>query len=182
MKDELESSKGFLPGAKRDKQSITSDWHLLQELIDGVKIREVRNVLTKNGGILTEVFRSDWGLQENHVDQVFQRSLEPNGISGWHMHGFTTDRLFVNWGLLKIVLYDARSNSTTFGLINEFCFGSVLPALLIVPPGVWHGVQNLRNETSALLNLVDKAYQYEDPDHWRLPIDTDKIPYRFELG
>jgi hypothetical protein len=23
------------------------------------------------------------------------------------------------------------------------------------------------------------AYQYEDPDHWRLPTDNNEIPYTF---
>ena len=35
-------------------------------------------------------------------------------------------------------------------------------------------------EPAVLLNLVNRAYQYEDPDHWRLPLGTDKIPYRFQ--
>jgi dTDP-4-dehydrorhamnose 3,5-epimerase len=50
---------------------------------------------------------------------------------------------------------------------------------VVVPPGVWHAVQNLAPETSTLLNLVDHAYDYEKPDHWRLPIGTPLIPYSF---
>lgn len=34
--------------------------------------------------------------------------------------------------------------------------------------------------SAVLLNLADQAYRYEDPDHWRLPVNTDKIPYQFE--
>jgi len=30
---------------------------------------------------------------------------------------------------------------------------------------------------SILVNLVDAAYSYDDPDHWRLPPDTPEIPY-----
>ncbi|HKU86160.1 MAG TPA: hypothetical protein VJV77_07460 [Casimicrobiaceae bacterium] len=33
---------GALPGASRDGQSITRDWMPLQNLIDGVVVREVR--------------------------------------------------------------------------------------------------------------------------------------------
>ena len=47
-----------------------------------------------------------------------------------------------------------------------------------IPPGVWHGVVALGPETALLLNLVDKAYAYDAPDHWRLPPDTDQIPYK----
>jgi dTDP-4-dehydrorhamnose 3,5-epimerase len=90
------------------------------------------------------------------------------------------DRLFVSQGLLRIVLYDGRADSPTYERINEFRFGAVRPALLTIPPGVWHGVQNISSSPAVLLNLVDEAYRYEDPDHWRLPKDTEKIPYRFE--
>jgi dTDP-4-dehydrorhamnose 3,5-epimerase len=64
-------------------------------------------------------------------------------------------------------------------MVNEFRFGAVRPALIAVPPGIWHGVRNLSDAPGLLLNLPDQAYNYEDPDHWRLPPDSDKIPYRF---
>jgi glycosyltransferase involved in cell wall biosynthesis len=37
-------------------------------------------------------------------------------------------------------------------------------------------------DASVLLNLVDNAYRYEDPDHWRLPPDSPQVPYRFTRG
>lgn len=173
---------GGLPEMQKDGQSITADWLPLQPLIEGVQVREVRNVAKPRGGLLTEVFRQDWGLDAGKIDQVFQNVLEPGQITGWHAHRDTTDRIFINWGLIKTVLYDGREQSPTHGRVNVFQFGLVRPALVIVPPGVWHAVQNVASTPSALLNLVDKAYQYEDPDHWRLPIETDLIPYRFKLG
>jgi dTDP-4-dehydrorhamnose 3,5-epimerase len=100
-------------------------------------------------------------------------------VSAWHAHQFTTDRLFGSYGLLKIVLFDARSNSPTYRLINEFRIGLIRPSLIVVPPGVWHGIQNIAKESSCLINLVDRAYDYEDPDHWKLPSDTKDIPYSF---
>ena len=96
-------------------------------------------------------------------------------------HEITTDRLFVADGLLKIVLYDAREGATTYGRINEFRLGALRPGLLVVPPGVWHGVQNIGPDSGRLLNLVDCAYRYDDPDHWKLPPDTDRIPYSFSV-
>lgn len=167
-------------GARKDAASITSDWDSLQNEIDGVRVREVKNVVKSNGDVLCEVFRRDWLLDEGVVDQVFQSVINPGNISAWHVHQHTTDRLFVSQGLLRIVLYDAREESTTHERVSEYRFGAVRPALLVIPPGVWHGVQNISNESALLLNLVDSAYRYEDPDHWRLPLDTEKIPYRFD--
>jgi dTDP-4-dehydrorhamnose 3,5-epimerase len=114
------------------------------------------------------------------VDQVFQTRLgEPGGVSARHAHGHTTDRLFVTEGLMRIVLYDARTGSRTHGHLIERRFGLVRPALAVVPPGVWHGIQNLASTPSVVLNLVDRAYDYDDPDHRRLPPHTEQIPLRF---
>ena len=167
-----------LRGMKKDAQSITADWELLRPLIDGVQIKEVRHVPKENGH-LTEIWRTDWALDTGTVKQVFQVLLKPGGVSAWHTHQSTTDRLFANHGLVKVVLYDARPGSATHGCLNLFRIGTVRPTLVIVPPGVWHGVENISAEPSLLLNLVDQAYQYEDPDHWRLPANSEQIPYRF---
>jgi len=167
-------------GGQKDVASITSDWNSRQDPIHGVRVREVKNVVKGNGDVLCEVFRRDWLPEESEVDQVFQSVINPGNISAWHVHQHTTDRLFVSQGLLRIVLYDARANSPTHERLNEYRFGAVRPALLVVPPGVWHGVQNISNMPVLLLNLVDSAYCYDDPDHWRLPVDNESIPYRFE--
>jgi dTDP-4-dehydrorhamnose 3,5-epimerase len=167
-----------LPGATKDEQSVTADWTVLQETIEGVQLIEVRNVIA-NSGHTTEVLRRDWFGGAVEIDQVFQVTLGPHGISAWHVHMDTTDRLFVNAGHVKIVLFDSRPESPTRGLVNEFRLGERRPGLVIIPPGVWHGVQNLQATESRVLNLVDVAYEYEDPDHWRLPADTAEIPYSF---
>jgi dTDP-4-dehydrorhamnose 3,5-epimerase len=169
----------LLPGAVRDPQSITSQWNPSSlRLIEGVQLREVRNV-PKASGYLTEVYRRDWDIDTEPVDQVFQVVLLPGRISAWHAHERTLDRLFAIEGLVRIVLFDARSGSPTKGLLNEFRFGEHRPALVAVPPRVWHGVQNIGDRPARLLNVVDRAYDYEAPDHWRLPADSPEIPYRF---
>jgi dTDP-4-dehydrorhamnose 3,5-epimerase len=168
----------FLLGSKRDAPSVTSDWQVLREAIADVEVREVKNVL-KDNGYLTEVWREDWKLQPSGVAQVFQALIEPRGISAWHVHRQATDRLFATHGRLKIVLYDARPDSESTGRINVFLCGPARPMLIVVPPGVWHGVQNVGASPALLLNLPDRAYAYEAPDHWRLPPDTDQIPYSF---
>lgn len=170
--------QGVLPGARRDAQSITADWQPLQDIICGVSCREVRNVM-KNNGVLTEIFRRDWGFQNVEVDQVFQVMLEPGAVSAWHTHANTTDRLFCTSGRMRIVLYDARADSPTRGRINVFRAGLERPQLIVVPPGIWHGVQNIGSVPATLINLVDRAYTYETPDHWRLPPESPEIPYSF---
>jgi len=177
-KQALAPEQGGLAGATRDAQSIGRDWQSLQETIAGVVVREVRNV-PKDNGCLTEIWRDDWGLAPPAIAQVFQVALAPGAVSAWHAHRDATDRLFANAGQMKIVLYDARAGSPTAGRVNVFRCGALRPMLVVIPPGVWHGVQNLSHEPSLLLNLPDRAYAYEAPDHWRLPPETERIPYSF---
>ena len=177
-KTDFTPEHGFIQGCAKDERSIASDWEPLRELIAGVKVKEVKNV-PKENGFLTEIFRTDWGLDRGEVSQVFQVNLFPAAVSAWHAHQFSTDRLFAGYGLMKVVLFDARTASPTHKLVNEFRVGLVRPTLIVVPPGVWHGVQNISKEPGSLINLVDRAYAYEDPDHWRLPADSPEIPYSF---
>jgi dTDP-4-dehydrorhamnose 3,5-epimerase len=180
-KDRLTQEEGGLLGAARDRQSVTRDWQSQVDLIDGVLVKEVRNV-AKDNGYLTELWREDWPLSGAHVAQVFQAVIEVGGISAWHVHQLATDRLFANHGLVKIVLYDARAGSPTSGRVNVLRCGTTRPLLVVVPPGVWHGVQNLGSEPAFLINMPDRAYRYEFPDHWRLPQDTSEIPYSFTIA
>lgn len=159
-------------------QSVTSEWEVVdQPHIEGVARREVRAVPTSYGR-LTEVWRADWALDALGVDQVFASVLDADKVSGWHAHGSTTDRLFVASGQLLIVLYDGRRSSPTHGVVAEWRAGEARPALLVVPPGVWHGVRNETSHPAMLLNAVDRAYAYEGPDHWSVPPDSPAIPYR----
>ena len=170
---------GYIDGAEKRQQSVTSEWQPLRALIDGVQVKEIRSV-TKGNGYVTEIFRRDWLLDDGVVDQVFQVVSPPGAISAWHVHQSTRDRFFVMSGLVRVALFDGRENSKTHSTINEFHLGPMRPNLLSVPKGVWHGVQNIGGSDAILLNLVDRAYTYDDPDHWSLPADTDKIPFRFE--
>ncbi len=47
----------------------------------------------------------------------------------------------------------------------------------MVPPGVWHGLQNLGPSDALILNYPTDPYDYENPDHYRLPWDSSEIPY-----
>lgn len=65
------------------------------------------------------------------------------------------------------------------GKPDVLILGRMRPATLQIPPFVWHGIQNLENRNSSFINFFDHACCYENPDEWRLPADTDTIPYKF---
>jgi dTDP-4-dehydrorhamnose 3,5-epimerase len=170
-----ERNEAPLPGALKDEPSVTADWTSVGPAIEGVQVVEVRNVL-QDSRSLTEIYRADWFASPSEVGQVFQIVLEGGGITAWHMHSQTTDRLFVSTGHVKIALFDARPESPTRGQASELRFGERRPALVVVPAGVWHGLRNLGATAAVVVNVVDRAYEYADPDHWRLPAGSPEIP------
>jgi len=166
----------MLSGAKKDPQIVTDEWQKVDERIDGVTVREVLHV-PRDHGIITELYRPQWDPTGMPVVHAYQSRLYPGAIGAWSCHARTIDRLFVNQGNLKVVLYDGREESRTAGKINELHVGDARPALVVVPIGVWHGLQNLGDSDALVLNFPSVAYDYADPDHYRLPADTTAIPY-----
>jgi dTDP-4-dehydrorhamnose 3,5-epimerase len=164
--------------ARKDAAHIDRDWVVDWQLIDGVRCREVRNVVTANG-ITTELYRPDWGMVEGSVEQAIHVALRGNAVSAWHQHHHRWDFLFVVGGHLRVVLCDPRPDSPTLGQVDVLHLSPARPMLVAIPPHVWHGVQNLSTEISSFVNFFDRPYDYDDPDEWRLPADTPEIPYRF---
>lgn len=171
----------MLVGAKKDTQLVTRDWQLLGNGIDGVVSREVRHVV-RDHGVITENYRTEWDPTGLPLVQVYQSRLFPGALGAWSCHAKAIDRLFVNQGHVKIVLFDGREDSPTANQLMEIYVGDARPTFLVVPPGVWHGLRNLGPADALMLNFPTAAYNYEDPDHYRLPWNTDQIPYDWRAG
>jgi dTDP-4-dehydrorhamnose 3,5-epimerase len=170
----------MLPGASKDGPQISADWRKLGKTIEGVSVREVLHV-PRDTGMITEIFRQEWDPTELPVVQVYQSRLFPGTLGAWSCHARSVDRLFVNQGHIKIVLFDGREQSTTKGQLMEMHAGDVRPSLIVIPPGIWHGLQNVGPADALVINCPTEAYNYRDPDHYRLPYDTPEIPYKWKI-
>jgi dTDP-4-dehydrorhamnose 3,5-epimerase len=168
----------MLPVARKDSQLVTKDWQTIQQPIDGIVVREVLHV-PRDHGIITEVFRPEWDPTGLPIVHIYQSRLFPGAIGAWSCHAETIDRLFVNQGHLKVVLYDGREGSKTEGKVMEMFAGDSRPCFVVIPSGIWHGLQNLGSSDALIINCPTKAYDYEDPDHYRLPYDSPEIPYQW---
>jgi dTDP-4-dehydrorhamnose 3,5-epimerase len=171
----------MLSGARKDGQIVTSEWQKVGRTIKGIEVREVLHV-PRDHGIITEMYRSEWDPTGLPVTHAYQSRLFPGAIGAWSCHARSVDRLFVNQGHVKLVLFDGREDSETKGLINEVHIGDARPAFVVLPVGVWHGLHNLGSTDALVINFPTMAYDYQDPDHYRLPSDTDQIPYSWGGG
>lgn len=177
---EVDSSEHVvgLSASTRDAQTVTPDGELVQELLDGVRIRPATTHLDERGSVC-EIYSPAWDFTEEALVWVYQTTIRPGQIKGWVLHLEQDDRLFFSTGDVKVVLYDARPESPTFGRLNVHTFGEAHRALLRIPAGVYHALQNVGQEDALFINLPTRPYRHEDPDKYRLPLDTSEIPYRF---
>lgn len=174
----MNEPQGQITTAAKDEAHMTPEWDRQADHIDGVAVREVKHIVTANG-VTTELFREDWGIMKGDLVHMIHVSLRPGAVSAWHMHRLKTDHLFVVGGTLRAVLYDDREGSPTRGKLDVFHLSAMRPTLAVIPPEVWHGIQVLSPEPANFVNFFDHAYDYSDPDDWRLPPDTPEIPYSF---
>jgi dTDP-4-dehydrorhamnose 3,5-epimerase len=163
--------------ARRDGQLVDAQWTSTERLIDGLIVHEVKSVVTRNG-ITTEILRADWGVHGGDIVAAIHVSFRAGALSAWHMHREKTDHLLVTSGILKVAIYDDRAGSPTRGLVNELFLAHERPRLIVIPPGLFHGLQALGGPAT-FVNYFDRAYDYEAPDEHRLPPDAPEIPYRF---
>ena len=148
-------------------------------MIDGVKVKALR-IHADERGYLFEMLRHDEPLFQKY-GQSYVTAVYPGVIKGWHMHRKQTDHFVCVHGMTKVVLYDSREGSPTKGEVNEYFLGERNMILLVIPPLVYHGMKGIGNDTALIVNTPTEAYNPAEPDEYRLPYDTDQIPYDWAL-
>ena len=166
---------------QQDPQTVTSLGDHIAPRIAGVNLRAAITHPDERGEVC-EVFNPAWGFHDAPLTYVYQIAIRPRRVKGWVVHRQQDDRLFVSLGIVKIVLFDDRTGSSTHGMINEICLGERNRGLIVIPAGVFHAIQNVGEIDAILINLPTHPYNHAAPDKFRLPLDTDQIPYRFDAG
>jgi dTDP-4-dehydrorhamnose 3,5-epimerase len=162
----------------KDLATVTPDGHSLQPLPHGVVFRDAVTH-TDDRGTLCELFDPRWQWHGGPLAYAYFVTLRPGKVKGWAMHRLHDDRYFIMFGELEVVLYDARPDSPTRGLLAKVVLSEHRRRLMTIPAGVWHADHNIGSKDSVIVNLPTAPYDHANPDKYRLPIDTDQIPYSF---
>jgi dTDP-4-dehydrorhamnose 3,5-epimerase len=81
---------------------------------------------------------------------------------------------------MKVVLYDGRKESGTFGEVNEYFLGEHNPILLQIPKYVFHGFKCISESEAMCINLPTETYKYDEPDEYRVDPHSKEIPYDWD--
>jgi len=149
-------------------------------VIPDCTIRKI-DIYTDERGYLAETFRSD-ELGENDIPAMsYVSATKAHVTRGPHEHKYQTDNFSFLFGKVKVVLWDARKESPSYGTKQVLICGTENPIGLIVPPGVVHAYQNQSDEDVLIINSPNRLYggegKNEEVDEIRHE-DLDPNPYQ----
>ncbi|MFP3257394.1 MAG: dTDP-4-dehydrorhamnose 3,5-epimerase family protein [Candidatus Nanopusillus acidilobi] len=146
-------------------------------MIEGVKITPLKIIPDERGAIF-HMLRSDDPIFEKFGEIYFSK-VYPGVVKGWHLHKKMTLNYAVPVGMIKLVLYDDRNNSSTKGEIMELFIGVENYVLVTIPPNVWNGFKGIGTEPAIVANCATLPH---DPNEIiRLDPINNNIPYDWGL-
>ena len=162
----------------KDQASVTADGQPLSVLPPGVTFRRATTQVDDRGSVC-EMFDPRWNWHPDPLVFSYLFTLRPNMVKGWGLHKLHDDRYFIISGELELVLYDVRPDSPTCKTITKVVLSEYDRRLMSIPAGVWHADHNIGSKDALVVNFPTVPYDHANPDKYRLPIDTDQIPYSF---
>lgn len=144
-------------------------------LIEGVRVKKLR-VIPDERGRLMEILRCD-DPEFEKFGQVYMTTNYFDVVKAWHCHRLQRDNVCCVKGMIKLVLWDGREGSSTYGQLNEFFIGEHNPCLVHIPAGVWHGWKGITPDEAIIINVVTEPYNYQQPDELRRPWNDPEIGY-----
>ena len=146
-------------------------------MIDGVLIKPLRQIPDERGKIM-HMMRAD----DSHFEkfgEIYFSVIYPNVIKGWHLHTRMTLNYAVVSGMIKLVLYDARKESSTKGELQELYIGEDNYALVKILPGIYNGFKGIGVKPAIVANCSDIPHDPEEIQ--RIDPFSNDIPYDWDL-
>lgn len=168
----------LLAEAVPDGATVTPQGQPTRTLTHGLSIKRLITH-TDDRGTLTELFDPRWDFHPEPLVFAYTFSIRPGMVKGWNLHKQHEDRYAVVLGEMELVLFDPRSESPTFGQICRIRLSELDRCIVNVPANVWHADYNFGQKDTVVVNFPTMAYDYANPDKFRLPIDTPLIPFQF---
>jgi dTDP-4-dehydrorhamnose 3,5-epimerase len=141
--------------------------------ISGVEIIK-KNVITDDRGKILHMLKvNDKNFKK--FGEIYFSYVYPKKIKAWHIHKKMTLNYVAAYGKIKLVLYDDRKSSKTFGKIQEIFLSNDSHLLVSVPPLIWNGFSSADDNLAVLANCSD--IPHDKMEISRLDYDDPKFPY-----
>jgi dTDP-4-dehydrorhamnose 3,5-epimerase len=146
-------------------------------MIDGVRLVPLKQIVDERGKVMHMLRRTDPHFAE--FGEVYFSLVWPGVIKGWHRHRRMVINYAVPFGRIKLVLFDDRPGSPTFGQVQEIFLGPDCYQLASVPIGVWNGFKGYGTTEAVVCNCATIVHDPDEID--RLSPFDPSIPYDWSI-
>lgn len=146
--------------------------------IEGVSTIALKQIHDERGKVMTMLREdSDYFRQ---FGEIYFSTVNPGAVKAWHKHHLMTLNYACIFGAIKLVLYDSRDGSSTFGETTEYFISPENYWLISVPPGVWNGFKAVGPSVAMVANCSTLPHDPKEIE--RVPFDDPSIPYNWEIA
>lgn len=143
-------------------------------MIDGVKIREIREIADARGS-LQHMVRADDADFFSGFGEIYFSITNQAVVKAWHVQSIQTNVLSCIHGTLRLALYDDREGSATRGELQLIEFGDRARKLVRVPPGVIYGWQNRGSVPAILANCA--SHPHDPANSRKIDPASGRVPH-----
>jgi dTDP-4-dehydrorhamnose 3,5-epimerase len=122
--------------------------------ISGCELQPIRIIADHRGAVL-QMIRND-SPSFTHFGEIYFSEVLPGAVKAWKRHFRQTQMLAVPIGRIKIVIYDDRIQSPTYGATCVVELGRPDRYYrLKLPPLVWYGFTCISDSPGLMANCAD---------------------------
>ncbi len=121
-------------------------------MIEGVTITELSKIEDHRGTIFP-MLRADAKIFKS-FGEIYFSTIFNNSIKAWHLHKKAILNYACIKGQVKLVLFDDRKDSKSFGKHAEYILTPSNYFLITIPPFIWNGFIGLHNSESIVANCI----------------------------
>ena len=138
-------------------------------MIEGIIITQLDQIEDERGKIM-HMMRLDSKVFKK-FGEIYFSTVKPNFIKAWHLHKEATLNYVCVKGKVKLVLYDERDNSKTFGQYQELILTPSDYYMVTIPPLIWNGFKGIDGQESIIANCMTITHD-EDEMVRKDPLDS----------
>ena len=121
-------------------------------MIHDIKITPLKTI-SDNRGKVMHMLRTDSPVFKK-FGEIYFSTIYHQSIKGWHLHKESALNYVCIKGKVKLVLFDDRKDSSTFGRYQELMLSPKDYFLVTIPPFIWNGFKGLDDSESIIANCL----------------------------
>jgi len=140
--------------------------------LEGIRTHELK-LFPDDRGFFAEAMREDWKelLGKDKIAQTNISYSYPSMVRAWHRHSRgQVDYFLVLKGAMKICAYDEKTRK-----LVEIVSTEKKPCIIRIPGHYYHGTKTVSSEPSLTVYIVNRVYDYKNPDEERKPWNDKSI-------